>query len=157
MDLHWLEHRVPPPLVVLLCALLAWGLDAAVPGARLDLPRSVPLVAGPGIALLGVALDVWALWTFRRHHTTPSPLAPRRTRLVVQAGPYAFTRNPMYLGLALLLLGAAAWLGNPLALLPLALFIGWITRWQILPEERALREKFGSDYDGYCARVRRWL
>lgn len=157
MNLQPLEHRVPPPVVALLCALLAWGLDRAVPEARLGLPHNLPLAVGLATALLGVALDAWALWTFRGHRTTPSPLAPQRTRLVVQAGPYALSRNPMYLGLALQLLGAAIWLGNPLALVAPVLFVAWVTRWQIWPEERVLREKFGPDYERYCARVRRWL
>ncbi|WP_234026700.1 methyltransferase family protein [Melaminivora suipulveris] len=105
----------------------------------------------------GLALDVWALLLFRRQRTTPSPLAPGRSRTVVQSGPYSFTRNPMYLGVALLLAALCLWLGSPLSLLAIAAFVAYITRFQIQPEERALRAKFGVPYEDYCRRVRRWL
>ena len=76
---------------------------------------------------------------------------------LVQGGPYRFTRNPMYLGMACVLLGACAWLANPLALLAVFVFVGYITRFQIMPEERALLGKFGGAYADYLRRVRRWL
>ena len=76
---------------------------------------------------------------------------------MVQGGPYRFTRNPMYLGMACVLLGACAWLANPLALLAVFVFVGYITRFQIMPEERALLGKFGGAYADYLRRVRRWL
>ena len=150
-----LDHRIPPPLVGLACGLLAWLMARASPGLGVDwLPR-VPVAAA--LVALGLSLDVWGLVAFRRARTTLNPLSPERTSAVVQGGPYRFTRNPMYLGMACVLLGACAWLANPLALLAVFVFVGYITRFQIMPEERALLGKFGGAYADYLRRVRRWL
>jgi protein-S-isoprenylcysteine O-methyltransferase Ste14 len=86
-----------------------------------------------------------------------NPLKPDATTVLVTAGIYRFTRNPMYIGLTLTLLGWAAFLGNLLAFALLPLFVFYITQFQIKPEERALRSLFGSIYEDYCAKVRRWL
>lgn len=72
-------------------------------------------------------------------------------------GIYRHTRNPMYLGQALVLLGGMLWLGSAVALLVVPLFVGWITRFQILPEERVLSARFGADYAAFRREVRRWL
>lgn len=150
-----LEHRIPPPLIGLLCALLAWALTRAWPAARLDFALRLPLAV---LCLLaGAALDGWSLWNFRRQRTTVNPLAPARAGSLVIAGPYRFTRNPMYLGMALILLAWCLWLGSAAALLALAAFVGYITRFQIVPEERALAGRFGAAYEDYRRRVRRWV
>lgn len=150
-----LEHKIPPPVVALLCAALAYGLADGLPQATLDGPLRLPLAVV--LALCGLGCDMAGLWAFRRHRTTVNPLTPGKASAVVQDGIYRFTRNPMYVGMALLLTAWVAWLGAPLGLLALALFAAYITRFQILPEERALLAKFGADYAAYCARVRRWL
>ena len=153
--MQFLEHKIPPPLVGLASAVLVWVLGAWWP--LWPLPEALRLPLAVPCALLGLALDGWSLWNFRRQRTTANPLAPGSARAVVQSGPYRFTRNPMYLGMALLLLALCLWRGQPLGLLGLALFVAYITRFQILPEERALRAKFGAPYEDYRRRVRRWL
>ncbi len=152
-----LEHKIPPPVVGLACAGLAWLLAGAAPALALPWPARPALAVALLLALAGLALELWGLWVFRRHRTTPNPLAPERARAVVQSGPYRFTRNPMYVGVALQLLGWCAYLRNPLALLALVVFVAYITRFQILPEERALAQNFGEPYLQYLRRVRRWL
>ncbi|SMB27567.1 conserved protein of unknown function [Sterolibacterium denitrificans] len=89
--------------------------------------------------------------------TTVNPLAPGRSNSVVRTGPYRFTRNPMYLGMALLLLAWCIHLRNPLAPLSILAFFVYIIRFQIIPEERALLAKFGDAYAAYLSDVRRWL
>lgn len=150
-----LEHKIPPPLAGLVCALLGWALADLAPGLTWRLPQLKALALL--LALVGVGLDLWGLWAFRRSQTTVNPLVPGRASAVVQGGPYRFTRNPMYLGMALLLLAWCAFWGNPLSLLALGLFVGFITRFQIVPEERTLADKFGAPYQDYLRRVRRWL
>ena len=85
------------------------------------------------------------------------PRAPERSSRLVTGGVYRFSRNPMYLALALFLLAWALWLGNGAALVWPALFAAYLTRFQIVPEERALAAKFGQEYAQYCRRVRRWF
>ena len=152
-----LEHKIPPPVVGLACAGLAWWLASAAPALAVQLPGRLALGLALVLAAAGFALELWGLQTFRRHRTTPNPLTPERTRAVVQSGPYRFTRNPMYVGVALQLLAWCGYLGNPVSLLALAAFVAYITRFQILPEERALTRSFGEPYLQYLRSVRRWL
>ena len=98
-----------------------------------------------------------ALIQFRRAHTTVNPHKPEMATTLVTSGVYAWTRNPMYLGLSILLLGWAVKLGTFSPVLTALLFIPLIQHVQIRPEERALRVQFGKDYDQYCDRVHRWL
>ncbi|MCC7461602.1 MAG: isoprenylcysteine carboxylmethyltransferase family protein [Gammaproteobacteria bacterium] len=150
-----LNCRIPPPLVALLCATAAWLLARSVPGCTgawsLRIPVAFGLVAGGFLLALSGALAV------RRAGTTLNPHTPEGTTSIVRSGPFRMTRNPMYLGLATLLLGLCAYLANPLTLLVLPLFVAYITRFQIIPEERALLARFGEPYAQYLRSVRRWL
>jgi|SRR6185312_619871 len=146
--------RLPPPIwtliYLLLCAALSWSLGwPRIPG----LP--IPLL---GAALVAVAFitPVWALMLFRREDTEIEPTSPTNRKLVT-GGPYRFTRNPMYLGLVVLAVGIAVWVGTwPLVIAPLAVFA--TANWVHIPfEEAKMRRQFGADYDGYVARVRRWM
>ena len=150
-----LELKIPPPIIGLLCAGAMWALAHYAPAGLWANPWRAPLAAG--LALVGLGCDVAGLLAFRRHRTTINPLAPERSSTVVQDGIYRITRNPMYLGMALLLIAWAVWLSHPWALLGPAAFVGYITRFQILPEERVLRERVGVAYEAYTHRVRRWL
>jgi protein-S-isoprenylcysteine O-methyltransferase Ste14 len=146
---------VPPPIVALVCALAMWGIAAALPALAWTFPLQVPLAAG--VAAIGLALDLVAVFAFRRAKTTVTPLAPQKASSLVVGGLYRYTRNPMYLGMALILTGLAIWLGSPVNLAVLAAFVAYITRFQIRPEEALLEERFGEAFREYAARVRRWL
>ncbi len=98
-----------------------------------------------------------AMIQFRRAQTTVNPHTPESTTALVTSGVYAWTRNPMYVGLSVLLLGWAIELGALSAFLGPLLFVPLIQHVQIRPEEHALRVLFGRDYDQYCRRVNRWL
>lgn len=132
-----------------------WGIAGTtfgiepVPGLRIGLAAML-LVTGAWLAVAGVI-------EFRRASTTVNPMAPSDSSTVVDTGVYRYTRNPMYLGFLLVLFAWAAWLAAPWALLGPVVFVAWMTRFQILPEERALLERFGDDYRAYCRRVRRWV
>ena len=95
--------------------------------------------------------------SFRRARTTVNPLRPANSSALVTSGIYRHTRNPMYLGMATLLAAWATWLGTPWALFGIVAFVAWITRFQIIPEERVLANLFGADFAAYRARVRRWI
>ena len=97
------------------------------------------------------------LIAFLRARTTPNPLQPQQASTLVTDGIYRCTRNPMYLGMALALLGWAGWLAHPLALACIPLAMAWLQRFQIQPEERILEQRFGEAFRRYRQRVRRWL
>lgn len=107
---------------------------------------------------MAVALipPVWAIVLFRREGTEVSPTSPANRKLVT-SGPYRFTRNPMYLGLVILTLGIAVWVGAwPMFIAPIAVFA--TANWVHIPfEEDKMRRQFGATYDGYVRRVRRWV
>jgi protein-S-isoprenylcysteine O-methyltransferase Ste14 len=94
---------------------------------------------------------------FQRAQTTVNPHNLETATALVTSGVYGWTRNPMYLGLATLLLGSAIRLGTMSPMAGPLLFTLLIQRVQIRPEEHALRKQFGKDYDRYCQRVNRWL
>jgi protein-S-isoprenylcysteine O-methyltransferase Ste14 len=94
--------------------------------------------------------------TFRQAKTTVNPLKPHASSLVTW-GVYAISRNPMYLGGLIMLLGWAIFLSNALAFLFLPIYVLYLNRFQITPEERVLTSLFGQTYVAYQARARRWL
>ena len=124
-------------------------------------PAAMPDWLRQAIALAlvasGLVLDLRGALAFRRARTTVNPLAPGKTSAIVATGVYRITRNPMYLGMLAMLMGVAVFLAAPAALLGPGAFVAYITRFQILPEERALTGKFGEPYLSYCRQVRRWL
>ena len=150
-----LDHKIPPPVIALLCVVLAWVVARYTPGFAYLLPARIPIALV--FVLAGVALDVSALIAFRRAKTTPDPRSPDRSTSIVQSGPYRFTRNPMYLGLVLALLGLCVYFANPVTVIAVVVFVSYITRFQIIPEERLLLGKFGESYAQYTRSVRRWL
>ncbi|WEK45941.1 MAG: methyltransferase [Candidatus Andeanibacterium colombiense] len=149
------DHRIPPLVVTLLFCWLMGAIAGMAPFASLILPMR-GLVAGP-IALVGLLLMLIASVQFRSARTTVDPLHPAAARLLVTGGLFRLSRNPIYLGMLVVLLGWAVFLGNPLTLLGAWLFTLFLGRFQILPEERALRAQFGDELDAYAARVRRWI
>jgi len=152
---HALDHRIPPPLVGAILAVGMWGVSMLPPALAIPAPLRT------GLALLfavaGLACDVLGFLAFRRARTTVNPLRPQLASALVTGGIYRLTRNPMYVGMTLLLTGWAVWLS---ALWPFAgpvVFVLFIGRFQIAPEERLLRERFGREFENYAARVRRWF
>jgi protein-S-isoprenylcysteine O-methyltransferase Ste14 len=152
---HALELKIPPPILALLIAAAMWGASLATPAA--PLPPNIRLVATIALALAGVAISTTGVAAFRRAKTTLNPLKPGTSSSLVTSGIYRYTRNPMYLGLATALLAWATFLSSAWSVLGPLVFILYMTRFQILPEERALSGIFGAAYAEYQAKVRRWL
>jgi protein-S-isoprenylcysteine O-methyltransferase Ste14 len=146
--------KLPPPIwtliYILLCVALSWFLGWPRPPG-LPLP-----LLGLVLVILAFIPPVWAFLLFRREGTEIEPTSPTNRKLVV-SGPYQFTRNPMYLGLVVLALGIAIWVGAwPMFLAPIAAFA--TANWVHIPfEEAKMRRQFAAEYDGYVARVRRWV
>jgi protein-S-isoprenylcysteine O-methyltransferase Ste14 len=152
-----LETRIPPPVVALVLAFLMWNGSVWLGGSA---PPTLPTSRIFGVALLvalGVCCDLSGLWAFYRAHTTVNPMKPGAVSSLVVTGIYRWTRNPMYVGLLLFLIAGAVYLWSPWVLLGPAAFVVYINRFQIGPEERVMRERFGGVYEAYCQRVRRWV
>lgn len=150
-----LELRVPPLIIVPVTALAMWVVALFVPS--LGWPSIVRLAGAIALGAAGMVVAAAGVREFRRAKTTVNPMKPADASRVVRSGIYRYTRNPMYLGLLLLLAGWAVWLANVGAFALLPVFVAYMSRFQIRPEERALAANFGSDFDAYRREVRRWL
>ena len=142
--------RFPPPLLM----VAAGVLQRALPGRETSAVRTV--VAG-GVAVVSATLAGASSRSFRRTGTTVLPFHPEQTSALVTTGANAVSRNPMYVGMAGLLLAHATHRGSWPALVPTAAFVAIIDAYQVRFEEGALLERFGDVYDAYCATVPRWL
>lgn len=142
----------PPPLALMLTAAgLQRLLAEGTPTTRTSRLLATVLGAGASAALAAPVLE------FRRHQTTVDPRDQADPTSLVTTGINAHTRNPMYLGMAGLLLANAVRRPTLRALLPLVAFITWINYRQIPVEESALQQRFGDDYRQYRTKVPRWI
>ncbi|WP_409433997.1 methyltransferase family protein [Litorimonas sp. RW-G-Af-16] len=150
-----MTNKIPPPILTILTMAAVWGVS------RLSLlpTKSLPYQSyiGLSVSVLGLIILLISGMGFKRAKTTVNPFRPQSTSSIVDTGIYAISRNPMYLAMAVVILGYVIGLGQILGLLPLLAFILYITAFQIKPEERALTEKFGAAYTDYKSRVRRWI
>ncbi len=149
-----LELLIPPPVINGLCALGMWGA-----GKVIRLEMNLPGGVWPAAALAIAALTLFLL--AGRHmfrvKTTVSPFAPERSSTLINDGVFRYTRNPMYLAALLLLIAWGLFLDNLWAFVFPVLFFLYITRFQILPEEKILEKNFGKAYEAYKLKTRRWL
>ncbi len=151
-----MKPRIPPPILMLLAAVVMWALSRWLPlshwigGSWNRAGAAVP-------AAIGFAIAVAALVRFRQVRTTVDPMDPGKATQLVTDGVFRISRNPMYLGLVLVLIGWAVWLdsASPWFIPPLFMIV--ITRVQIIPEERALERLFGPQYAAYRRSVARWV
>lgn len=151
-----LELKIPPDVVWIAVAGLMWlaaqstvgGFGAAEPFRR---PLAVVLIG------VGTALIIAARVALNRAGTTWHPTEPGRTTVLLTSGVYGFSRNPTYLGMEIVLLSWAVMLASPAAVLVTALFVVYVDRFQIRPEEMTLSISLGQEYRDYLRRVRRWF
>lgn len=150
-------NRIPwPPLIYLLAAAVAWLLHIVSPLPWPDGPVRVVLAAiGLCIGCTAIALDIVTMLAFRRHRTTIMP--HRSASALITEGPFAKSRNPIYVGNTMLVLGAGLLFGLAW-FIPAAFIAAWaVQKLAIEREERHLAQKFGSDWEAYAARTPRWL
>ena len=152
---QWLETKIPPPVVMVLVAAMMWIFARCNSAAHFYFPRQVEIAIS--IAIIGLLLMVFAIAAFIQADTTVNPLQPVMAKRLLTEGVFAFSRNPIYLADVLMLTAWLVWLGNFLNIIGLVLFVAYISRFQILPEERAMKQLFGEEYEHYCRKVRRWL
>ena len=150
-----LELKIPPVALVLIFAAAMWVASTQLPFLSATLPSRHAISIA--IAVGGVFFAGAGVLAFRQARTTVDPTTPGETSCVVASGIYRFSRNPMYVGFLLLLAGWAVHLSHLVAYVLLPAFVAYMTRFQIVPEERALLAKFGDSFVAYMRSVRRWL
>lgn len=150
-----MRTRVPPPIVTAICGLLMWLVARHVPFGQFAFDAqqvaALALVSGGGL------LMTLAAWQFQRARTTLNPMKPHTATTLVTRGVFAFSRNPIYVADLLFLVAAGLWFGSLPAFLLLPVFVLYMDRFQIVPEEEILARMFDADYAAYRARVRRWI
>jgi protein-S-isoprenylcysteine O-methyltransferase Ste14 len=150
-----LDLKVAPDVVWVLVAGLMWLVSAWTP--RLDVPSPLRVATAAILTVVGVWVIVRARAALARADTTWRPMTPARSTSLVTSGVYAFSRNPIYLGMLLALLGWAVLLASPAALVVSSVFVLYLDRFQIAPEERALAALLEREFSDYRGRVRRWI
>lgn len=150
-----LELVVPPAVVFGLAAGLVIAFDFLFPLGRFDFEVAGELFVV--FSLMGMFAGILGVATVYSNRTTINPGNPEKTTKLVTVGIYRLSRNPMYLGLALILYGWIFFQKNWFGLIALILFIVYMNRFQIIPEEKILEAKFGEEYLQYKNKVRRWL
>jgi protein-S-isoprenylcysteine O-methyltransferase Ste14 len=150
-----LELKVPPVAQVIIIAIVMYGVAKIMPGLQFSSNGSNVLAIG--LSIMGLSSGVMGVVQFKKAQTTVNPHTPEKSTNLVTRGIYQYTRNPMYLGLVLILLGWAFYLSHFLPFVLLPVFMIYMTRFQIQPEERIMTQKFGREYQAYLASVRRWI
>ena len=151
--MKFLNTKIPPPIVTILFAVLIFYFSESF--AYVDLPFKIYISLF--FVLLGFFITFSSARNFKKKETTVNPITPEETSQLVTDGFFKITRNPMYLGMLLFLLGLSIYNGLIVGLVFLPLFVGYITFFQIIPEENAMIELFGEDYKTYMKKVRRWI
>ncbi|MEO1009900.1 MAG: isoprenylcysteine carboxylmethyltransferase family protein [Bacteroidota bacterium] len=155
LKMSLMELKVPPILVFLFFGLIMYGVARFLPFGYFDFFGRDYLM----VFLLGMAIGITliGLMQFYRAGTTIDPADPSKTSKLVVNGLYRYSRNPMYLGMLLILLALGLRLGNAFNILVAAGFVAYMNRFQVIPEEKTLLKNFGKQYREYCVQVRRWF
>ena len=153
--LNALQHKIPPPVIALLCAAGMWAIasQTLLYFIRPELKWALIVI----FVVMGIVFAMAGVFAFHRKKTTVNPLHPEKSSSLVTHGVYRITRNPMYCGMALFLIAWAIFLDSPMAFAGLPVFIFYIHYFQIIPEEKILTQLFGGAFIEYQERVRRWL
>lgn len=147
--------KIPPPLQAAVAALLMWLIARGIGNTESYSAWQALLVVI--VLATGIGISAFALMIFTKLETTIDPRKPEQAADLVMVGIYRYIRNPMYLGLVLVLVAWNIHLNSLFSFVILPLFVWYITSYQIIPEEQALLEKFGDTYKSYMANTHRWI
>lgn len=150
-----LELKVPPVVLFLLMVLLMYWLKGAMPEMKITVPFVKFVTAG--LIVIAGFIGIAGVCEFRKAKTTVNPVKPETASQVVDTGVFAYTRNPMYVALLLVIIAIGLWWQHLSVILCGVLFVVYMNRFQIKPEERVLERLFGEDYLDYKNQVRRWI
>ena len=152
--MKYLELKIPPLVLMIIFGVLMTLSSVFLPHTLLDQNTTILVLLVSVIVALVFSLS--ASYSFKKANTTVNPLSPKSTHALVTKGIYQYTRNPMYLGFAICLLGWVVFLNCPWLLTFVLAFVSYLTRFQIKPEERILTTLFANQYTHYQQHVRRW-
>lgn len=147
--------KIPPVVQVVIVAVAMWLTALLLPSATISFSPIKWL--GGFLCVAGVASALCGVFAFKKANTTVDPRSPNKTTSLVIQGIYKYSRNPMYLGFLFFLIGLSFILGNFASVVLLPMFVLFMNRYQIMPEENFMQEKFGAEFELYKRRVRRWI
>lgn len=153
--MKWLELKIPPLIVMLVVAILMWTGSLSFSAYAMN--GNVRIIVAIMLGLAGIWIAGIGVRTFGQAKTTVNPVMIDGTSSLVTNGVFSYTRNPMYVGMALVLVAWTVFLSSPWLLIGPMVFVIYIDRFQIRPEEAFLQAKFGQAYTDYRQRVRRWI
>jgi len=145
-----LDTKIPPPIVTIIILLIIYLFDLNEYNLNTDIISIITL-------FIGLIFIISAVIQFINRKTTVNPTKPHKTSTLVITGTYKITRNPMYLGMLLIIISFALYNASIISIILIPLFIFYINKFQIEPEEFEMRKKFGKEYEDYCKKVDRWI
>ena len=148
-----MKTKIPPPIIALICIVINYLSTYLINPIKFP---NIEIIGGL-ILLLGVATAVLATLLFKKDKTTVNPINPEETTTLVTNGIFSITRNPMYLGLFLIISSTILFFGSWFGIIILMFFVWYINKFQIIPEEEAMEKLFGGKYSEYRQKVRRWI
>lgn len=145
-----LDTKIPPPIVTIIILSIIYLFDLNQYNLNTDIISLILLLSG-------IIFILSAVIQFVNRKTTVNPTKPHKTTALVITGTYKITRNPMYLGMLLIIISFAFYKASIISLILVPFFIFYINKFQIEPEEFEMRNKFGKEYEDYCKKVDRWI
>ena len=148
-----MKTKIPPPIIALMCIAINYLSTHFINPFKfpnIEIIGVFILLAGLVTAFLGYLL-------FKKYKTTVNPINPEETTILVTAGIFSITRNPMYLGLFFVICSTVLFFGSWFGIIILMFFVWYINKFQIIPEEETMEKKFGNKYNEYKKNVRRWI
>ena len=148
-----MNNKIPPPIVTLICGIAIYFSKTFFNQFFSYNNNIISLF----LMILGLTIFVSAVKSFRIQKTTVNPLDPKQASSLVTSGIFKFSRNPMYLGMLIILLSIAFKFNLIGGMITSVIFYIFITKFQIIPEEAAMNELFGNEFIDYCKKTRRWI
>ena len=148
-----MNTKIPPPIVTLTFGLIIYFSKSFSPVYSFENSNMISVI----FLLFGLGIFSAAVQSFKKHKTTINPLSPDKASSLVNSGIFSYSRNPMYLGMLLILLSVSFKFNISGGLFISFLFKIYITRFQIIPEEKAMAKLFGEEFITYKNQTRRWI
>ena len=148
-----MNNKIPPPIVTFICGIAIYLSKSFFNQFFIYSNNRISLF----LLILGLVVFISAIKSFRRHKTTVNPLEPRQASSLVTSGIFKFSRNPMYLGMLIILLSISFKFNLIGGMFTSLFFYIFITKFQILPEEAAMNDLFGDEFINYSKKTRRWI